>query len=74
MEKNRLFLIDLNLFTECEMKMKGKNIVFPKAYEAVLEEQDFDISNINPNSVAIKTQYSIVSASNAWATMGRVVY
>lgn len=49
--------------------MKGKQLVFTEPWKAELKEYDFDAGKVGDNDVAIKTEYSVVSAGTELAIL-----
>lgn len=47
--------------------MKNRKVVFKKPLEVELVTEEFDVNNLNPTDVAIKTKYSLISAGTELA-------
>ncbi len=63
----QLKLKSVNKF--CELKMKARRIIFPSPGEVEVEEFDFNTQNLRNTDIAIKTDYSIISAGTELAIL-----
>ena len=49
--------------------MRAEQIVFPQPYEVELQSFDFDLDNVRPTDVLIRTHYSLISPGTELACL-----